>query len=492
MTIGQTNHQAARSRDIATWDEQIDIVVVGSGAAGLSAAIEASQAGASVIVFEKMREPGGNTRISDGSLAAPGNDLQRSRGIEDSPERFYEDMLRAGQHLNHPHLARVVAERASEAVDWTRNVLGVRYLNRLDRFGGHSVARCLTTQNHIGADITNAQRVHLRKLGVDIRTCCLMTRLYMDDTGGVTGVQIEYGCDTGEEGEDRPIKNVHVNRAVILATGGFGQDSRFCALQNPALDESVGSTNHRGATAEGLIAAFRIGALPVHLSWIQTVPEGCPDEAGYGHGARFASYAIYPAGILVDPATGHRIVNEWAARKQRSDAIFKAGHVCVGLVDARGAERAADSLQRGLKRGQVKAFEALDTLATAYGMPCAPLTATVDRYNQMVQTEKRDEFDKPLDQSEAQPLNEPPFYAIRLWPKVHYTLGGVGIDVQAQVIGLDGCPIPRLFAAGEVCGGIHGASRLGSSALTECIVFGRIAGRHAAAPGLSPERLRAI
>jgi succinate dehydrogenase/fumarate reductase flavoprotein subunit len=110
----------------------------------------------------------------------------------------------------------------------------------------------------------------------------------------------------------------------------------------------------------------------------------------------------------------------------------------------------------------------------------------------MVQTEKRDEFDKPLDQSEAQPLNEPPFYAIRLWPKVHYTLGGVGIDVQAQVIGLDGCPIPRLFAAGEVCGGIHGASRLGSSALTECIVFGRIAGRHAAAPGLSPERLRAI
>ena len=112
-------------------------------------------------------------------------------------------------------------------------------------------------------------------------------------------------------------------------------------------------------------------------------------------------------------------------------------------------------------------------------MPGRQLETTVDRYNQGIKTGGRDEFGKSLEG--AQTLNQPPFYAIRLWPKVHYTPGGVGINSEAQVIDLNGRPIPHLFAAGEVCGGIHGASRLGSCALTECIIFGRIAGQQAAA-----------
>ncbi len=465
---------------MTAWDEQTDIIVVGSGAAGLSAAIEASLAGASVIVFEKMKVTGGNTRISDGGLAAPGNYLQKEMGVEDSPELFYEDMVQAGLRLNHPHLVRIVAEKAAEAIDWTKNVLDLKYLDRLDRFGGHSVARCITTHNHIGADITNVQKAKLKQTGVEIRTRCLMTRLYTDGTGAVNGIQIRYGYDFGKE-DSGTIKNIRANRAVILATGGFGNDVRFRSLQNPGLDESVESTNHRGATAEGLLSALTINAAPVHLSWIQTGPWGCPDETGYGRGASFASYGVYPAGILVDPATGFRIVNEWSDRKQRSDAIFKSGHVCVGLVDAKGAHKADESLQRCLNQGQVKAFEKLDDLAAAYGMPHDQLEATVNRYNQMVQNMEQDEFGKPLDQGGAQLLSEPPFYAIKLWPKVHYTPGGVGINSNAQVIDLNGYPIPRLFAAGEVCGGIHGASRLGSCALTECIVFGRIAGQQATA-----------
>ena len=114
-----------------TWDEKTDIVIVGSGIAGLSAAIEANKANASVIVFEKMKVTGGNTRISDGGLAAPVNYLQKKLGVEDSPDLFYEDMLRAGLGLNHPHLVKIVAERATEAIEWTRNVLGVDYLDVL-------------------------------------------------------------------------------------------------------------------------------------------------------------------------------------------------------------------------------------------------------------------------------------------------------------------------------------------------------------------------
>ena len=463
---------------MVTWDVQTDVIVVGSGVAGLCAAIEADQAKALVIVFEKMKATGGNTRISDGCLAAPGNHLQRRMGTEDSPELFYQDMLQAGLGLNHPHLVRVVAENAAEAIEWTRNTLGVDYLDRLDRFGGHSVARCLTTYNHSGADIIRAQATKLKQTGVETRTRCLMTRLLTDSAGAVRGIQIRSGYDYLEANSGTE-RNIRANRAVILATGGFGNDIRFRTLQVPGLDESTRSTNHRGATAEGLIAALKIHALPVHLSWIQMGPWGCADEAGYGRGASFASYSVYPAGILVDPTTGSRIVNEWADRRQRCDAIFKAGHVCVGLVDSRGAEKAADSLQRCLRRGTVKEFEKLTDLAAAYGMPHHQLETTLNRYNQMAKNGDRDEFGKPLDRG-AQPLDRPPFYAIRLWPKVHYTPGGLGINSNAQVLDLNGRPIPRLFAAGEVCGGIHGASRLGGCSLPECIIFGRIAGQQAA------------
>ena len=150
----------------------------------------------------------------------------------------------------------------------------------------------------------------------------------------------------------------------------------------------------------------------------------------------------------------------------------------MGLVDARGARKASDSLGPCLKRGYVKAFDKLSDLAFAYEMPARQLEAAVDRYNQCIQSGGSDPFGKAIEG--AQLLDKPPFYAIRLWPKVHYTPGGLGINSEAQVINLSGRPIPHLFAAGEVCGGIHGASRLGSCSLTECIIFGRIAGQNAA------------
>ena len=461
------------------WDEQTDIVVIGSGLAGLCAAIEANQAGASVIVFEKMKVTGGNTRISDGALAAPNNYLQKKKGIEDSPELFYEDMLRAGLGLNHPDLVKVLAEKAAEAIDWSRDTLGVRYQDRLDRFGGHSVARSLTTWSHSGVDFTKAQVTLLKQKGIEIRTRCLLTRLHTDSQDAVGGVQIRSDYKFPDDNSGI-VRNIHAKRAVILASGGFGNDIPFRMIQNPFLDESVDSTNHRGATAEGLIAALELSAAPVHLSWIQLGPWTCADEKGYGRAASFASYSVYPAGILVDPATGQRIVNEWADRRRRCDAIFKTGHPCVGVVDADGAKVDSENLQHSLKRGYVKPFATLTELASAYEMPDGQLERTVKSYNQRIRKGGQDPFGKPLSHG-VKPLVKPPFYAIRLWPKVHYTPGGVRINSKAQVIDLNNRPIPHLFAAGEVSGGIHGASRLGSCSLTECIVFGRIAGQQAAA-----------
>jgi flavocytochrome c len=460
------------------WDEQKDVVIIGSGVAGLSAAIEARQAGASVIVLEKMKLTGGNTRISDASLAAPNNYLQKSRGIEDSPGLFHADMMRAGLGLNHPELVKVVAENAAQAIDWTRGTLGVKYMDRLDRFGGHSAARCLTIRGHSGADLIKAQCGILEERGVEIRTGCLLTRFHTDDRGSVQGVAVRSGYKF-PDADSGTVENIRSGRSVILATGGFGNDLQFRMIQNPGLNESVDSTNQRGATAEGLISALAIHAAPVHLSWIQLGPWGCADEKGYGRGARFASYSVYPAGILVDPFTGQRIVDEWSDRRQRCDAIFRTGHPCVGIVDATGAESDGNSLRYCLKQGYVKGYGTLTDLAASFTMPDGRLEETVTLYNDAVSGRRQDPFGKPANQG-AKPLIEPPFYAIRLWPKVHYTSGGVGINPKAQVLDLNSQPIPHLFAAGEVCGGIHGASRLGGCALTECIVFGRIAGQQAA------------
>ena len=217
----------------------------------------------------------------------------------------------------------------------------------------------------------------------------------------------------------------------------------------------------------------------MHLCWIQMGPWGCPDEKAYGVGGRFASYSVYPAGILIDPATGCRILNEWADRRERSEAMLKAGHPCIGIVDSKGAEMDLESLKDCLKSGKVKAFQNLSDLAEAYGVPVATLNQTLIIYNKAIAEGTPDEFGKPLDQG-VRPLRTPPYYAMRLWPKLHYTPGGIGINSKAQVINLHGHPIPGLFAAGEVCGGIHGASRLSTCALTECLVFGRIAGQEAA------------
>lgn len=459
--------------------EEIDVAVVGSGAAGLSAAIEAREAGASAIVFEKRRVTGGNTRLADGGLAGAGNFLQKARGVADSPERFFEDMRTAGLGLNHPRLAMRVAGEAAGAIDWTRSRLGVEYLDRLDRFGGHSAARCLTIRKFSGRDLVKALVAAAGNVGAEIRTRAALRGFRIGADGAVTGIDLAVGGNprTGLPGEPRAVR---VRRGVVLAAGGYGEDVRFRSLQNPLLDERVGTTNHPGATAEALIAALEIRAAPVHLSWIQTGPWSCADEPGYGVGARFASYGVYIAGILVDPASGQRIVDEWADRRTRSDAIFRTGHPCVGIADARAAEAEAETHRQAVAKGKVRVFDALPDLARAHGMDPERLEATVARYNRQAAAGERDEFGKALDRG-AKPLDRPPFSAIRLWPKVHYTPGGVAIDERARVLDLHGKPIPGLFAAGEVCGGIHGAGRLGSVALPECLVFGRIAGRSAAA-----------
>ena len=172
------------------WDETFDVVVIGSGFAGLAAAYEAKKAGASVVVLEKMRTPGGNSIINGGVVAAAGSPLQEKQGIKDSPEVLYQDMLKAGLSLNHPELAKMVAEGSWPTVKWTIEELGVAYKGRVSQEGGHAVPRMYSTHNQSGSAIVTQQLAKLKELGVQPRMQSYLTQIYRDADGRVKGVQI--------------------------------------------------------------------------------------------------------------------------------------------------------------------------------------------------------------------------------------------------------------------------------------------------------------
>jgi flavocytochrome c len=464
---------------VKNWDEIADVVVIGSGFAGLTAAIEARNAGASVIIIEKMKAPGGNSIISDGGIAAAGTLMQEKAGIKDSPELMYSDMLKAGLGLNHPELVREVVEKSNEVLQWSIEYLGVKYLDRVDEFGGHSVPRCYTALKVSGSTIIRQQLTKVRELGMGVKTQTYLQTFIRDSEGRVCGVRVRDGYDhtKKDSGSDKYIK---AKRAVILATGGFGADIAFRAAQDPRLTQKIDTTNKRFATAEALKEALKLGATPVHLSWIQLGPWASPDEKGFGVGPAFSDYIVFLYGIVVEPISGKRVVNELADRKILSDTILSIGQPCIGIADKKAVEQSGWNIDRCLKKGVVREFNQLEELALYYGLPYDGLKATVEKYNGYVKNKLDEEFGKPFPPKTA-PMTHPPYYGIRLWPKVHHTMGGVQINVRGQVIDLNQKPIKGLYAAGEVTGGVHGACRLGSCAITDCLVFGRISGRNAAA-----------
>ena len=459
------------------WHEVTDVIVIGSGFAGLAAAIEARTHGASVMVFEKMNAPGGNSIISDGGIAAAGTSMQEARGIQDSPEIMAADMLKAGLNLNQPRLVRMVAEKSNEAFRWSADFLGVTYLDRVDQFGGHSLARCYAAEGKTGATIIRQQVRKLAELGVQIKT-----RVYFDhfirDAGRVIGVSVLEGHDYTRPGSGKK-KDIRALKGVVLASGGFGADVDFRMAQDHRLDAAVDTTNKPFADAQALREALLLGANPVHLSHIQLGPWTSPDEKGFGCGPAFADYIVFQNGVVVNPVTGLRFVNELGDRKMVADAILYCGQPSVGIADAAAVAASGWDISRCLEKGVVKNFENWQGLADCYGIPGTELENTISRFNKHIVNGRDTDFGKPI-LDRALDITHPPYYAMRLWPKVHYTMGGIQIDEHARVIDLFQRLVPGFYAAGEVTGGIHGGCRLGSCSITECLVFGRIAGSRAA------------
>ena len=462
------------------WDETYDVVIIGSGFAGLAAAHEAKKAGASVVVLEKMRTPGGNSIINGGIIAAAGSPLQAEKGIKDSPQQLYDDMVREGLGLNHPELVRIMADASVSTLMWTINELGVKYTDRLVQEGGHAVPRSYQTYNSSGSAWVQPQLAKLKAMGVEPRLQMYLQKIFRDKDGRVKGVEVREGYVFPKANSGK-IKTIKAKKAVVLAYGGFAQDVAFRMTQDPKLTAMFESTNQPGATAEGIREALRIGCTPVQLSWIQVGPWASPDEKGFGLGPHFAQEAAAMYGIWLNTKTGKRFISELANRKLRADKIMELGNKgekCIAIADEDGASYIKGNLPKLMERGVVKKFNTLEELAQAYNIPVDALKQTVGNYNKFVAQGKDDEFARYMNKN-AKPMAAP-FYAMRLLPKVHYCMGGVNVNTKSQALDvLTDQPIPGLYAAGESVGGMHGAVRLGSCSTLACLVFGRIAGENA-------------
>lgn len=460
------------------WDESADVVIVGSGFAACAAAIEAKNAGASVKIIEKMPTAGGNSIINGGDFSAAGSKMQKEAGIEDSPELMFQDMLKAGLYLNDQKKARIVAEHSNEALEWTINYLGAKYF-RVVFHGGHSVPRSHASEGESGSMLVSRMFAKLKELGVQPETRRKMERLIVNKDGRVIGIEIKDGYNFGDENSGTT-KYIKANKAVVLATGGFSRDLKMRMMQDPRLDDKFESTNQMGATGEALRAALKVGAMDVQLDQIQLGPWSSPDEKGFGYVPQFSEKVI-GYGPIIDPKTGKRFVSETTDRKRRADAMILLGYPVIHIADNWATKKMVIPrvLEGGLKNGSIKEFKSLEEVASYYNIPLQPFLQEIARFNSFLQKKKDDDFDIRIP-ADAKPMGEPPFYVCRLWPKVHHCMGGLATNEKAQVINQDFQVIKGLYAAGEVTGGTHGACRLGGVAMTDCVVFGRIAGQNAA------------
>lgn len=451
------------------WDETYNVVVIGAGGAGLTAAVSAKEAGAKkVVVLEKMMFAGGNTiRAGGGFNAAIKADYEKA-GIKDSPKLHAEQTLAAGDGRGDPVLVNQLTEKAPESVQWLKDH-GVKFQDHIYQIYGGLYKRARNPLGPRGGAYIKALLEVCKKEDIPIMFNTRVVEIIREGnlSGRVLGIKVE------QKGKTMYIR---ATNAVVAAAGGFAASDRLTGISDPRM-EKLGTTNHPGATGDVLTDLVDIGAGTRGLDYIQCIPGGVPGEKYppnlFTHVDRF----------LFINLNGQRFIKEDARRDVLRDAMLdQPKAIAWTLVDADGFEQQKNSKgpenEAALKAGTLYYADTIEDLAKKTGLPAKELKEAVDTYNKAVDTKK-----DPFGRAETVLVNKiikAPFYAGRVTMKRHHTMGGVIINKDAQVIDRHGNVIPGLYAAGEVTGGIHGTNRVGGNAMADIFTYGRIAGVNAA------------
>ena len=442
-------------------DGVCDIVIVGAGGAGLSAAVAASETNSDLkmIVLEKQGIVGGNTNYSTGGINAAETNVQKSLGIEDSKDLFYFDTMRGGKNENIPELVRNFVEHAPVTISWLIG-LGAD-LSDVGLMGGSSVKRTHRPQggSAIGPHLMKVLQTASKKDNIEIRTSNKVTGLLTAVDGSVTGVKVQ-----NADGSSYMISS----KAVIIATGGFGANLDMVTSLQPSL-RGFATLNHPGATGDAFGWVTAIGGATIQMENIQIHPTAeatnhiLITEAVRGNGA-----------ILVNHG-GQRFCNEMDTRDVVSAAILEQEGGEAFLIFDQAVRESLASIETYANQHLLVEGNTIEELASRVDIPAAKLSESINRYNAQQKAGVDEDFGRSATEM-TRPLETSPFYAVRVTPAIHHTMGGLSVNTETQVLRADGTPIPGLYAAGEVTGGLHGANRLGGNGVADIVVNGRLAG----------------
>ena len=484
---------------------EADVVVVGAGGAGMTAAITAAAEGKSVVILESQSMVGGNSVRATGGMNAgktvyqDENEFGESAGVEktlktaaekyadnetitalaktvseqwaayqanptgyfDSVELMELDTMIGGKGINDPELVETLCANSADAIDWL-DEHGIT-LHNVSSFGGASVKRIHRPVNaegktvSVGSYMIPLLQENCEKAGVKMMLDTTATEILTDANGAAVGVKA-----TGASGE-----TVTVNaKAVVLASGGFGANLDMVVKYKPELKGFM-TTNAPGIQGQGIEMAQAIGAATVDMDQIQIHPTVEANTAA------LITEGLRGDGAILINEEGQRFIDEVGTRDVVSAAeIAQTGSYSWLVVDQAMVD-ASSVIQGYIKKGYTVTGSTYEELGKAMGVDAAAFAETMEKWNGYVEAKNDPDFGRT---SFANPLNTAPYYAVKVTAGVHHTMGGLKINANTEVLNEKGEVIPGLFAAGEVTGGVHGANRLGGNAVADFTVFGRIAG----------------
>ena len=484
---------------------EADVVVVGAGGAGMTAAITAAGEGKSVVILESQSMVGGNSVRATGGMNAgktvyqDENEFGESAGVEktlktaaekyadnetitalaktvseqwaayqanptgyfDSVELMELDTMIGGKGINDPELVETLCANSADAIDWL-DEHGIT-LHNVSSFGGSSVKRIHRPVNaegktvSVGSYMIPLLQENCEKAGVKMMLDTTATEILTDANGAAVGVKA-----TGASGE-----TVTVNaKAVVLASGGFGANLDMVVKYKPELKGFM-TTNAPGIQGQGIEMAQAIGAATVDMDQIQIHPTVEANTAA------LITEGLRGDGAILINEEGQRFIDEVGTRDVVSAAeIAQTGSYSWLVVDQAMVD-ASSVIQGYIKKGYTVTGATYEELGKAMGVDAAAFAETMEKWNGYVEAKNDPDFGRT---SFANPLNTAPYYAVKVTAGVHHTMGGLKINANTEVLNEKGEVIPGLFAAGEVTGGVHGANRLGGNAVADFTVFGRIAG----------------
>ena len=505
--LNPDDYKTAVEKDAAAEDSTVDadVVVVGAGGAGMTAAITAAAEGKSVVILESQSMVGGNSVRATGGMNAgktvyqDENEFGESAGVEktlktaaekyadnetitalaktvseqwaayqanptgyfDSVELMELDTMIGGKGINDPELVETLCANSADAIDWL-DEHGIT-LHNVSSFGGASVKRIHRPVNaegktvSVGSYMIPLLQENCEKAGVKMMLDTTATEILTDANGAAVGVKA-----TGASGE-----TVTVNaKAVVLTTGGFGANLDMVVKYKPELKGFM-TTNAPGIQGQGIEMAQAIGAATVDMDQIQIHPTVEANTAA------LITEGLRGDGAVLINAEGKRFIDEVGTRDVVSAAeIAQTGSYSWLVVDQAMAD-ASSVIQGYIKKGYTVTGATYEELGKAMGVDAAAFAETMEKWNGYVEAKNDPDFGRT---SFANPLNTAPYYAVKVTAGVHHTMGGLKINANTEVLNEKGEVIPGLFAAGEVTGGVHGANRLGGNAVADFTVFGRIAG----------------